>query len=400
MRVEIKENCILKSNRWEEPLRVVKVEEKDDFIELYAEGLNTKRFYREILLREDLEKLTILPEEDTINFSGDSTKFFFSIEAHRIRLAYDFDPFHAVSVSKIDPLPHQIEGVYEVILKKPKIRFLLADDPGAGKTIMAGLVFKELKFRGLVERCLIVVPGHLKYQWQREMKEKFKEHFEIIDRNVMNAAWGKNIWEEKNQCITSMDFAKQPDVLATLKEVKWDLIIVDEAHKMAAYKYGENIKKTQRYKLGEVLSKTTTYLLFLTATPHKGDPYNFLLLLDLLEPHMFTFETLREATKRRENPLFLRRMKEDLKDFNGRPLFPPRHVHTIRYELSPSEKILYEAVTRYVFNYYQKAVERKNRNVQLALLILQRRLASSVRAIRKSLERRKKRLEAMYREDC
>ena len=395
---EIRENCILRSNRWKEPLRVVKIEKKGDYIELYAEGLNSKRFYREILLNEELKRIMVIPEEAIVRFSGDPEKFFFSIEAQRIRLAYDFDPFHAVSVSKIDPLPHQIEGVYQVILKKPKIRFLLADDPGAGKTIMAGLIFKELKFRGLVEKCLIVVPGHLKYQWQREMKEKFKEHFEIIDRNVMNAAWGKNIWEERNQCITSMDFAKQNDVLDTLKEVRWDLVIVDEAHKMAAYKYGAEVKKTQRYKLGEVLSKTTTYFLFLTATPHKGDPYNFLLLLDLLEPQMFTPETLREATRKRENPLLLRRMKEDLKDFNNRPLFPPRYIHTIRYTLSPHEKKLYEAVTRYVFNYYQKAVERENRNVQLALLILQRRLASSVRAIRRSLERRKKRLEEMYRQ--
>jgi SNF2 family DNA or RNA helicase len=243
-----------------------------------------------------------------------------------------------------------------------------------------------------------VVPGHLKFQWQREMREKFRDFFEIIDRGVMNAYWGKNIWEERSQCITSMDFAKQEDVLGAIREVDWDLVIVDEAHKMAAYIYGEKIRRTERYRLGEVLSKNASHILFLTATPHKGDPENFRLLLDLLEPGMFAnMSLLNESISKRENPLFIRRMKEDLKGFDAKPLFPPRLVHTIKYELSYHEKMLYEAVTSYVTNYYQKAVEGENRNVAFALLILQRRLASSVRAIRRSLERRRDRLEARAR---
>jgi len=396
---KIKGNNLLRGPRWSEPVRVVKAEYHDSYIALSAVGLNSKQYYSEVLLPKDLEDIEVLPEAGLGDFSGDAEDFFLGIEGHRIRLGYEFDPYHAVNISQIDPLPHQIDAVYNHILKKPRIRFLLADDPGGGKTIMAGLVFKELEYRGIINNTLIVVPGHLKFQWQREMREKFREFFEIIDRGVMNAYWGKNIWEERRQCITSMDFAKQEDVLGTIREVDWDLVIVDEAHKMAAYIYGEKIRRTERYRLGEVLSKNASHLLFLTATPHKGDPENFRLLLDLLEPNMFVnMSLLNESISKRENPLFIRRMKEDLKGFDGKPLFPPRHVHTIKYELSYHEKRLYEAVTSYVTNYYQKAVEGENRNVAFALLILQRRLASSVRAIRRSLERRRDRLEEMHRE--
>jgi superfamily II DNA or RNA helicase len=395
--MDIKENATLRGARWREPIKVIKVEKHDSFLFLSAVGLNTKRFYSEVLLEEDLKGVEVLPEVELIDFFGNADDFFLGVEAHRIRLAYEFDPYHAVHISQIDPLPHQIDAVYNIALKRPRVRFLIADDPGGGKTIMAGLIFKEMKYRGIINRTLVIVPGHLKFQWQREMREKFREFFEVIDRNVMNAYWGKNIWEEKTQCITSMDFAKQDDVLDTLKEVNWDLVIVDEAHKMAAYLYGDKIDKTQRYRLGEILSKNASNLLFLTATPHKGDPENFRLLLNLLEPDIFAnMKLLEESIRNRENPLFVRRMKEDLKDFDGKPLFPPRHVHTVKYTLSPDERLLYEAVTNYVTNYYQRALERENRNVALALLILQRRLASSVRAIKKSLDRRKKRLEEMY----
>lgn len=399
MEWKIKENDILIGPHWSEPVRVIKADYHDVYIMLSAVGLNSKRYYSEVLVSKDLEGIEIYPEVGLTDFSGDAEDFFLGIEAHRIRLAYEFDPYNAVNISQIDPLPHQIDAVYNSILKKPKVRFLIADDPGGGKTIMAGLVLKELKYRGVINKTLIIVPGHLKFQWQREMREKFREFFEIIDRGVMNAYWGKNIWEEKFQCIASMDFAKQDDVLGALREVNWDLVIVDEAHKMAAYIYGEKIDRTERYKLGEVISKNASHLLFLTATPHKGDPENFRLLLNLLEPDMFVnMKLLEESIFNKENPLFVRRMKEDLKDFDGKPLFPPRHVHTVEYTLSFDEKLLYEAVTKYVTNYYQRALERENRNVALALLILQRRLASSVRAIRRSLERRKKRLEEMYQQ--
>src|SRR5947209_14960465 len=320
---------------------------------------------------------------------------FLALEAKRYRFASLYDPLLAMNTSKVDPLPHQIEAVYGYILKLPRIRFLIADDPGAGTTIMAGLIIKELKLRHQARRILIVVPGHLKDQWRRELKERFEEIFTIVDRGIMDALYGENVWVRELQVITSLDFAKQDDVLASLASVHFDLVIVDEAHKMAAYRYGTKLDKTGRYRLGEVLSQSATHLLFLTATPHKGDPENFRLFLDLLEPGFFaTAEMVKESIKNKDNPLFIRRMKEDLKNFNGEPLFLPRYVRTLGFTLSIDETVLYNEVSRYVKEQYNKALQSdKRRNVAFALVILQRRLASSTYAILRSLERRKKRLE-------
>jgi superfamily II DNA or RNA helicase len=398
----LKEGNIIEGPFWPERIKIISCRRIGVSVEIYGVGLDSGRFYPSILTEADFDKIrwVELKERD---FSGDAEAFFLVTEGRRIRLAHQFDPLYAVNVSQIDPLPHQIDAVYFHILRHPRIRFLLADDPGAGKTIMAGLLLKELKQRGLVNRVLIVIPGHLKDQWIREMKEKFGETFKVIDRAVMEASWGRNVWLEENQAITSMDFAKQEDVMLSLAEATWDLVIVDEAHKLAAYEYGSGkVTKTQRYKLGELLSKNSNFLLFLTATPHRGDPSNFRLFLNLLEPGLFaTNEILIEAIKNRENPLFLRRLKEDLKTFDGAPIFPPRKVKTVKYRLSPDEKKLYNAVTDYVEKYYNKALEikeeRRRRNITFALLILQRRLASSVRAIRKSLERRKNKLEELLK---
>ncbi|MFQ6121273.1 MAG: DEAD/DEAH box helicase, partial [Methanosarcinales archaeon] len=248
------------------------------------------------------------------------------------------------------------EAVYHYVLKHPKIRFLIADDAGAGKTIMAGLIIKELQYRNMVQRILIVAPSSLKDQWRRELKEKFNLKFKIIDRNVMNALWGENVWEEETHCITSIDFLKRNEIKQSITGVRWDLVIVDEAHKMAAYKYhtkdGVKIEKTDRYKVGEILSKYATHILFLTATPHKGDEENFRLFLDLLKPGFFSkTELLKESVENKENPIFVRRLKEDMKDFKGNNLFPPRKVKTIKFRLTEEEKELYNAVTDYVRNY-------------------------------------------------
>ena len=396
--MELAPNTVLTGPFWNEPVRVLTVcDLGNGRVKIEAVGLQSQRFYPQILRPKELAQVQI-GEGPVSDFTGDAEAAFLATEAARIRFAYQFDPHFAVNVSQIDPLPHQIEAVYHYILRNPRLRFLLADDPGAGKTIMAGLVLKELKYRGLVTRTLIVVPGHLKEQWQREMREKFGEHFPIVDRGIINAYWGRNVWAELPQAITSMDFLKQDDVRPGVAEVRWDLVIVDEAHKMAAYRYGEKTKKTERYQLGELLSRRTSYLLFLTATPHRGDPENFRLFLDLLEPGMFADTSLlAESIESHDNPLFLRRLKEDLTDFERRPLFPPRHVHTIKYRLSDDEKRLYNGVTRYVQRHFNRALQKEKRNVAFALTILQRRLASSTRAIRRSLERRKKRLEELLK---
>ncbi|WP_027356903.1 helicase-related protein [Desulfofundulus thermocisternus] len=380
-----------------EPVKVVAVRFIGPMIKLEAVGVNSKKYYDSILSPDELAAIT-KSSEHRLEFTGDAEDVFLFLEGNRIRNAFQFDPLYGVSVSQVDPLPHQIEAVYHYILKNPNIRFLLADDPGAGKTIMAGLLLKELKYRGLVNRVLIIVPGHLKEQWLREMKERFQENFIIVDRGVMNASWGQNVWTERHQIITSLDFAKQDDVMFALRDSSWDLVIVDEAHKMSAYKYGEKISKTARYQFGELISQVTKYLLFLTATPHRGDPENFRLFLDLLQPGFFaSTEMLAASIQNKDNPLFLRRLKEDLKGFDNTPLFPPRKVETVKYRLSDAEKMLYNAVTDYVEQNFNKALQKEKRNVAFALTILQRRLASSVRAVRKSLERRYLRLEELYK---
>ena len=307
-----------------------------------------------------------------------------------------------MNASKADPLPHQIEAVYGYILKLPRIRFLIADDPGAGKTIMAGLIIKEMKLRNIAKRVLIVSPGHLKDQWQRELVERFEERFLIIDRSHLDSAYAENIWRRENQIITSMDFAKREDVLPSISAAHFDLVVVDEAHKMSAYRYGDKTGKTARYKMGEVLSKITQHFLFLTATPHKGDPHNFRLFLDLLEPGFFaTNEMLDDSIMNNDNPLFIRRVKEDMKDFEGKPLFLPRHAKTVPFNLgadSPDEKELYNELSKYVDEQYNKALTKdKRRNITFALVILQRRLASSTYALLKSLQRRKARLEELLK---
>ncbi|MGC8773603.1 MAG: SNF2-related protein, partial [Conexivisphaera sp.] len=252
------------------------------------------------------------------------------------------------------------------------------------------------KLRNLVKRTLIVVPGHLKDQWQRELKERFEENFVVVDRALLGNHYAENVWERYDQIITSMDFVKQEHILPSLQSTRFDLVVVDEAHKMSAYVYGDKVAKTKRYKLGEALSRVADpHLLFLTATPHKGDPENFRLLMDLLEPGFFAdSKMLNESIVNKDNPLFIRRVKEDLKDFEGRPLFLPRHVVTVSFRLSEDEKMLYNEVSRYVNEQYNKALRKDKRGgIAFALVILQRRLASSTYAILRSLERRKEKLE-------
>jgi hypothetical protein len=389
---------ILRGPLWPEPIQVDMVEDMGDYVRIVGATVRSRQHIDQWLSRAELR--AIASERGASHFGADPRHFFLAIEACRYRLASLYDPLLAMHTSKVDPLPHQIEAVYGHALKLPRIRFLIADDPGAGKTIMAGLIIKELKLRHLATRILIVAPGHLKDQWRRELKDRFEEDFVVVDRATLGAFYGQNVWARESQVITSIDFAKQEEVLTGLAAVQYDLIIVDEAHKMAAYRYGDNLSKTDRYRLGERLSEICTHLLFLTATPHRGDPENFRLFLDLLEPGFFaTSDMLAESIRQHDNPLFIRRVKEDLKDFDGKPLFLPRHVATIEFNLgveSEDEKRLYNDLSRYVNAQYNKALtSEKRRNVAFALVILQRRLASSTYALLRSLERRKRRLEEL-----
>lgn len=334
-------------------------------------------------------------------FDGDAGEMRLASEAYRIQLAHLFDPYLAVHTSSIEPLPHQISAVYGRMLPMHPLRFLLADDPGAGKTIMTGLLLKELILRGDADRCLIVCPGSLAEQWQDELWEKFHLHFEILTNDRIESAVTGNVFTEMPHCIARLDKLARNDALQErLKATDWDIIIVDEAHKMSATIYGREVKYTKRYQLGQLLGEHTRHLLLLTATPHNGKSEDFRLFLALLDPDRF------EGAKRADGPIdasdLMRRMvKEELLKFDGSPLFPERYAYTVGYELSLDEENLYEAVTDYVKNEFNRADKRSKRvknNVGFALTILQRRLASSPEAIYQSLDRRTKRLEALVEE--
>lgn len=341
----------------------------------------------------------------TYGFDADGDLLRLASEAYRIRLAYLFDPYLAVSASQIEALPHQITAVYGEMLPRQPLRFLLADDPGAGKTIMAGLLIKELMIRGDLERCLIVGPGGLVEQWQDEMSEKFGLAFEILTRDQIEASVTGNPFAEKNRLILRLDMAARSDELKAKLQAAadWDLVISDEAHRMAASYFGGEVKETQRYKLGKLLGTGTRNLLLMSATPHNGKEADFQLFMGLLDADRFEGR-FREGVHKADVSDMMRRLtKEELYRFDGTPLFPERRAYTASYSLSPIEADLYQAVTTYVREEMNRADrtgdDKRRMNVGFALQILQRRLASSPAAIHRSLERRRKRLEERLREE-
>ncbi|SHF02732.1 protein of unknown function [Desulfacinum infernum DSM 9756] len=381
-----------------EPVEVITTIPMGDSVKLIAKGLRTGRVHEPILSPEQISQLTLSPATEP--FDGDALRFKIGIEAERLALAYEYDPFFSLSIARVDPLPHQLEAVYEYFLRLPRIRFLLADDPGAGKTIMAGLLLKELKIRGLVQRTLIVAPANLTFQWQREMKDKFREAFEVMRGDVLRSQYGQNPWQEKDQVVTSVSWISRiEDARESLLRTRWDLIIVDEAHKMSAYSQD---KKTLAFKIGEELSERTDHYLLMTATPHKGDPENFRLFLTLLDRDVYAdVKSLEEAMRRQSAPFYLRRTKEALVTFPGdegtvRPLFTNRDVRTAAFELDGDEWEFYDALTRYVEEQSIKASAGDSpqaRAIGFTMAMLQRRLASSIYAVRRSLERMRKKRE-------
>ncbi|MCX6843048.1 MAG: helicase-related protein [candidate division WOR-3 bacterium] len=336
------------------------------------------------------------------------------VESQRLRLAYTYDPFFAVSLSGIRSLPHQLDAVYGRMLPQARLRFLLADDPGAGKTIMTGLLIKELKLRQAVERVLIIAPAALTIQWQDEMLKFFDEYFMPISGENDKQQLG-DLWQRENQVVTSLDCARQPDVRERVWRAKWDLVVVDEAHKCSAYtrrrsERAPEVEKTKRYQLVEHFSaQPTLSLLFLTATPHQGNEDRFAHLLHLLdpdifaEPHKFNEEKEREFRRGvfslgRESPWMIRRMKEDMYGFDGRRLFPDRHSQTVTFCLSPDEYGLYQRVTSYLNRFLAGGSGRAKQSVALTRTVLQRRVASSAFAIYESLKRRLKRQQELLDE--
>jgi superfamily II DNA or RNA helicase len=354
-----------------------------------------------LLYRDHEPRLELAKRSAAYDLTADAATFKIAAEALRIRMAGRFDPMLAVHTSDLEPLPHQIQAVYGELIQRTPLRFLLADDPGAGKTIMAGLYIKELMLRGDLERCLIVAPGGLVEQWQDEPREKFGLTFELLTRQLADAEPDGNVFARHNLLIARMDqLSRSDEFKEQLERADWDLVVVDEAHRMSAHYFGNELKKTKRYQLGELLGKTTRHFLLMTATPHAGREEDFQLFMALLDTDRFEGR-YRDAVHTVNTDGLMRRMvKEDLKTFEGKPLFPERCAYTVAYELSKNEKILYDAVTEYVRDQMNLADrlrdagdKKRGFTVGFALTVLQRRLASSPEAILKSLERRHKRLE-------
>jgi superfamily II DNA or RNA helicase len=408
---DLKQNVTVYGPLFPEPVQIILAIPMGSSVKLIGKGVRSNTVYEPILSSEQLEQLSASPAEEP--FDGDAIKFRLGVEAMRLGLAYEYDPYFSLSIARVDPLPHQLEAVYDYFIKLPRIRFLLADDPGAGKTIMAGLLIKELKIRGLVKRTLIVTPANLSFQWQRELKDKFRESFEVVRSDVLRANYGMNPWQEKNQVITSVSWVSRvEDAKESLLRSQWDLIIVDEAHKMSAY---SDDKKTLAYRLGESLSQMTDHYLLMTATPHKGDPENFRLFLSLLDKDVYgDIKSLDEAMVKHEAPFYLRRLKEALVSFPDpdtgivKALFTKRIVHTTPFQIGDDELDLYDQLTRYVEDQSIKAAREDSaraRAVGFTMAMLQRRFASSIYAVRRTLERMKEKREkiledpAKYRQE-
>ncbi len=399
----IREGQIVTGSLFSEPMRVetVRINGAGSWTVGMA-GLQTELYRKVTLTAKEIEGLTIL--DAAFDYGGDGQLLRLGIQAYSLGIAYEFDPFFGLSISRVDPLPHQLEAIYYYLLKLARVRFLLADDAGAGKTIMAGLLIRELELRGLAERILIVCPANLSFQWQRELKEKFETKFEVMKGADIREQFGFNQWQEKKRIITSLDLAKRDEILPGLRQVHWDLVIVDEAHRMSAT---DAARKSLRYKLGELLRDTTDHFLLLTATPHKGDPENFSLFLQLLDADAYAdVKSIRHAMERRRAPFYLRRTKEAMVYFPERrpdgtwvaeKIFTERIPHTVDFQMDGLEFKLYRDVTNFVKEQSAKAAAQSDdpraRAVGFLMSLYQRRLASSTYAMRRSLEKRAKRLE-------
>lgn len=354
-----------------------------------------------LVYRDEEHTLTIAAAGRSWSYDADGELLRLVTEARRIKLAHHFDPYLAIHTSLVEPLPHQITAVYGEMLPRQPLRFLLADDPGAGKTIMAGLLIKELIARGDVERCLVVAPGSLVEQWQDELGEKFDLEFDILSRDMIENSRSGNPFNDRNHLIARLDVLSRNEVLQEklIRSQEWDLAIADEAHRMSASYFSGDVKYTKRYQLGQKLGQICRHLLLMSATPHNGKEEDFQLFMALLDGDRFEGR-FRDGVHYADAQDMMRRLtKEELFNFDGTRLFPERLAYTVKYHLSDAEASLYWRVTEYVreeMNRVKRFADedgKKRNNVGFALQILQRRLASSPAAIYHSLKRRREKLD-------
>jgi SNF2 family DNA or RNA helicase len=361
------------------------------------------KLHERMLFRADEAALSLAEVGRPWAFDASGADFKLAAEAYRINLAHLFDPMMAVHTSNVEPLPHQITAVYESMLPRQPLRYVLADDPGAGKTIMAGLFIRELLMRADARRVLVVAPGSLVEQWQDELEEKFGLDFKMFGRDMIENSRGGNPFEDHDQLIARVDqLARNEDLQQKLAHTHWDLVVVDEAHKLSAAYFGNELKKTKRFQLGELLGGVTRHFLLMTATPHNGKEEDFQAWLSLLDSDRFYGKSRDGARKADVDDLMRRMVKEEMLRFDGTRLFPERRAYTVNYQLSNLEAALYEAVTSYVKEEMGKAErlgdDKRKGNVGFALTSLQRRLASSPEAIFLSLQRRHAKLKRKIEE--
>lgn len=394
---DIKKDAQVRGLKHDDVVRIVSVEPigSDALTVIFRDSQGTLQ--DQMLFRSDEPNLSLAQVGRPWAFDAPGEEFKLGLEAYRISQAALFDPMMAVHTSNVEPLPHQISAVYEAMLPRQPLRFVLADDPGAGKTIMAGLLIRELLMRADAKRILIVSPGSLTEQWQDELLEKFGVQFDIFSREKQEQCASGNYFEEQDQLICRLDqLSRNEAYQEKLANTEWDLIIVDEAHKLSANYFGNKINKTKRFQLGELLGTITRHFLLMTATPHNGKEEDFQIWLSLIDSDRF-YGKFREGAHKVDVSDMMRRMvKEELLKFDGTPLFPERRAYTANYDLSDLEAELYANVTEYVRNEMNRAEEltggRKG-TVGFALTQLQRRLASSPEAIYQSLKRRRRKLE-------
>ena len=400
--MDIEIGQIIKNLSPSEPVEILKLQPLGNMISITYKGVNSNITNSKVISKEQSHNLESITKEGHFSFDGDPVKFGLYAEAERINSAYQFDPLFAVNCSLVDPLPHQVEAVYNYLLPQPKIRFLLADDTGAGKTIMTGLLLKELLMRGIIERILIITPGGLTKQWQEdELGLKFNLPFKLVNRATFTSE--PTVFSNSNRLVTSIDFIRNEDILNVLKETSWDMIIVDESHKLSAFDYGNRRYVSKRYQALEELASRCEHLLLLTATPHRGRRDTFKNLLQLLDEDIFANDSLvsdrvKEIGQDGVNKFFIRRLKEEMNDWDGKPLFKPRHTKTTLFKLTPEEKRLYDRVTDYLMRRREEAKQESNIHVSLALMVMQRRLTSSIYAIKRTLTNRYNALQGLLNE--
>ena len=311
-----------------------------------------------LLSRVDEQSISLATAERPFSFDGDGAAFQLACEAKRIDLAFLFDPMMAVHTSNVEPLPHQITAVYESMLPRQPLRFVLADDPGAGKTIMAGLYIRELIMRADSHRILIVAPGSLVEQWRDELFEKFGLEFHIYSTVLEQTSPSGNPFDDYPRLIVRLDqLSRNEELQDKLCAPGWDLAVFDEAHKLAAHYFGSKLEKTGRFRFAEKLGAHVRHLLLMTATPHNGKEEDYQLFLSLLDSDRF-YGKFRDGVHKVDASDLMRRMvKEELVKFDGTPLFPERRAYTVNYKLSDIEAALYETVTDYVKTEMGKADE-------------------------------------------